>query len=215
MHSFGNLVLHVIDPVDLAVSKVARFSERDRDDIRELAGRGLIDPDRFAARAEEALAEGEARACPKAPFFGPRAPADALQRQDLPTAAALRQAKAGIAVLRRPRTSAASLKPPEIRLAAPFANGYEKLALCFPSGGIMNTKHTKLEAIVTDWINFSDNFSQYNRSGVYVFYAVKGDDKRPFYAGQSRPSQHGRENPARDFDSRPYVTTRWDARLRS
>ena len=43
MHRFGNLVLHVIDPVDLAVSKVARFSERDREDIRALAVRGLID----------------------------------------------------------------------------------------------------------------------------------------------------------------------------
>ena len=31
--------------------------------------------------------------------------------------------------LQRPRTSAASLNPPEIRLAAPFANGYEKWRL--------------------------------------------------------------------------------------
>ena len=55
IYRFDNIVLHVIDPVDLAVSKVARFSERDRSDIRELAEHGLIDPDVFAARAEEAL----------------------------------------------------------------------------------------------------------------------------------------------------------------
>ena len=55
VHRFDNMVLHVIDPVDLAVSKVARFSERDREDIRELAERGLIDPDTFAKRADAAL----------------------------------------------------------------------------------------------------------------------------------------------------------------
>ena len=53
--SFGNMVLHVIDPVDLAVSKVARFSERNREDIQALAERGLIDPDTFAKRSDEAL----------------------------------------------------------------------------------------------------------------------------------------------------------------
>ena len=55
VHRFDNIVLHVIDPVDLSVSKVARFSERDRSDIRALAEHGLINPDVFAARAEEAL----------------------------------------------------------------------------------------------------------------------------------------------------------------
>ena len=55
VHRFANLVLHVIDPVDLAVSKVARFSERDREDIRVLAVRGLIDPETFAMRLEEAF----------------------------------------------------------------------------------------------------------------------------------------------------------------
>ena len=54
-HRFDNIVLHVIDPVDLAVSKVARFSERDRNDIRALAELGLINPDVFARRADEAL----------------------------------------------------------------------------------------------------------------------------------------------------------------
>lgn len=52
---FGSMVLHVIDPVDLAVSKVARFSDRDREDIRALAESGLVDPEVFAERAEEAL----------------------------------------------------------------------------------------------------------------------------------------------------------------
>ena len=55
VHRFGDMVLHVINPVDLAVSKVARFSDHDREDIRALAERGLIDSDLFARRAEEAL----------------------------------------------------------------------------------------------------------------------------------------------------------------
>ena len=55
VHRFDNLVLHVIDPVDLAVSKVARFSERDREDIQVLAERGLIDPGTFAMRLKEAF----------------------------------------------------------------------------------------------------------------------------------------------------------------
>ena len=55
MHRFDNLLLHVIDPVDLAVSKVTRFSERDREDIQALAERGLIDPGTFAMRLEEAF----------------------------------------------------------------------------------------------------------------------------------------------------------------
>ena len=51
----GSMLLHVIDPVDLAVSKVARFSERDREDIRALAGLGPVDPEDFAGRGKEAL----------------------------------------------------------------------------------------------------------------------------------------------------------------
>ena len=51
----GNIVVHVIDPVDLAVSKVARFQDRDQADIRQLAARGLVDPDTFHVSAEEAL----------------------------------------------------------------------------------------------------------------------------------------------------------------
>ena len=55
VHWFDDMVLHVIDPVDLAVSNEARFTERDREDIQALAERGLIDPDAFAKRADEAL----------------------------------------------------------------------------------------------------------------------------------------------------------------
>lgn len=55
VHRFDNMVLHVIDPVDLAVSEAARFNERDREDIQALAERGLINPDTFARRLEEAI----------------------------------------------------------------------------------------------------------------------------------------------------------------
>ena len=51
----GDIVIHVIDPIDLAVSKVARFQDRDREDIRQLAKAGLVDPAVFAARVKEAL----------------------------------------------------------------------------------------------------------------------------------------------------------------
>ena len=42
LHRFDNIVLSVIDAVDLAVSKVARFSDRDREDIRALAQLDLV-----------------------------------------------------------------------------------------------------------------------------------------------------------------------------
>lgn len=51
----GDIAIHVMDPVDLAVSKVGRFQDRDRDDIRELASQGYIDPKVFKRRMEEAL----------------------------------------------------------------------------------------------------------------------------------------------------------------
>ena len=55
LHKFDNIVLVVIDAMDLAVSKVARFGERDRENIRALAQLGLVDMEVFASRAEEAL----------------------------------------------------------------------------------------------------------------------------------------------------------------
>lgn len=45
----------VLQPVDLAVSKLARFSEIDRDDIRKLAEDGLITARALRSRAEAAL----------------------------------------------------------------------------------------------------------------------------------------------------------------
>jgi hypothetical protein len=45
----------VLSPVDLAVAKLARFSDQDRDDIRLLAQKGLIDSAAVRKRAEEAL----------------------------------------------------------------------------------------------------------------------------------------------------------------
>ena len=47
--------VRVLSPVDLAVTKLARFADQDRDDIRLLAQKGLIDPAAVRKRAEEAL----------------------------------------------------------------------------------------------------------------------------------------------------------------
>jgi hypothetical protein len=45
----------VLSPLDLAVSKIARFSEQDRGDIETLARAGLIDAAALRARATEAV----------------------------------------------------------------------------------------------------------------------------------------------------------------
>lgn len=50
------LEVRVLSPLDLAVSKLARFGEQDRADIEDLARRGLIDAASLRARAEDALA---------------------------------------------------------------------------------------------------------------------------------------------------------------
>ena len=47
--------VRVLSPVDLAVSKLARFTEQDREDIELLAKKGLIDSASVRRRAEEAL----------------------------------------------------------------------------------------------------------------------------------------------------------------
>lgn len=47
--------IFVLQPVDLAVSKLARFSEIDREDIRELAKEGLVTANELRKRAEAAL----------------------------------------------------------------------------------------------------------------------------------------------------------------
>ena len=42
-------------PVDLAVSKIARFAQHDQEDMRALAHAGLITADEVRVRAEQAL----------------------------------------------------------------------------------------------------------------------------------------------------------------
>jgi hypothetical protein len=48
--------VHVLSPVDLAVSKIARFADNDKDDIAALVRLGLTDADEIEHRATSALA---------------------------------------------------------------------------------------------------------------------------------------------------------------
>lgn len=50
------LDVRVLSPVDLAVSKLARYADPDREDIKALARAGLLDSRELRRRAEEALA---------------------------------------------------------------------------------------------------------------------------------------------------------------
>lgn len=45
----------VLSPLDLAVSKIARFAENDKEDIRTLAAMGLVSPAQLQKRGEEAF----------------------------------------------------------------------------------------------------------------------------------------------------------------
>ena len=45
----------MLAPVDLAVSKIARFQDHDREDIAELVRCGLVTADEIDQRAREAL----------------------------------------------------------------------------------------------------------------------------------------------------------------
>lgn len=47
--------VRVLSPVDLAVSKLARFTDQDREDLEILAKRGLVDSASLRKRAAEAL----------------------------------------------------------------------------------------------------------------------------------------------------------------
>lgn len=47
--------LHVLSPLDLAVSKIARFADNDKDDIAELVRLGLTTADEIEQRATSAL----------------------------------------------------------------------------------------------------------------------------------------------------------------
>ena len=49
------LTLAVLSPIDLAVSKLARFQDQDRQDILALAQRGLLNGPALRQRAQEAL----------------------------------------------------------------------------------------------------------------------------------------------------------------
>ena len=49
------LVVKLLTPLDLAVSKLSRFSEQDQQDIRALAREGLIDAAQLRKRARDAL----------------------------------------------------------------------------------------------------------------------------------------------------------------
>jgi hypothetical protein len=51
----GVLDVRILTPIDLAVSKLGRFSEQDRADIAALARRGLVDTSDLERRALEAL----------------------------------------------------------------------------------------------------------------------------------------------------------------
>lgn len=51
----GSIRVNVLTPVDLAVSKIARLADNDREDIRELVVLGLTDAGAIEARATEAL----------------------------------------------------------------------------------------------------------------------------------------------------------------
>ena len=47
--------VRLLSPVDLAVSKLARFAEHDQDDIKALAAEGLLNSKDLKKRAQEAL----------------------------------------------------------------------------------------------------------------------------------------------------------------
>jgi len=50
-----NFSVEVLDVVDVVVSKLKRFNQSDKNDIRAMADRGLVDHERFIARFEAAL----------------------------------------------------------------------------------------------------------------------------------------------------------------
>lgn len=51
----GQIRVSVLSPVDLAVSKIARLADNDREDIRELVRLGLTNANAIEARANEAI----------------------------------------------------------------------------------------------------------------------------------------------------------------
>ena len=53
--SLEYIKLHILSPLDLAVSKIARFADNDKDDIAALVHRGLTTADEIEQRATSAL----------------------------------------------------------------------------------------------------------------------------------------------------------------
>lgn len=51
----AHIRLHVLSPVDLAVSKIARYADNDKDDIAALVRQGLTSADAIEERANSAL----------------------------------------------------------------------------------------------------------------------------------------------------------------
>lgn len=51
-----NIRVHVLSPVDLAISKIARFADNDKEDIRALARLKLIHSEQIDERARSAMA---------------------------------------------------------------------------------------------------------------------------------------------------------------
>lgn len=51
----GRIIAKVISPVDLAVSKVSRFADNDKEDIKQLSINSLIDYSFFEKRCKESL----------------------------------------------------------------------------------------------------------------------------------------------------------------
>ncbi|MBR8426218.1 DUF6036 family nucleotidyltransferase [Burkholderia cenocepacia] len=51
----GQIRVNVLSPVDLAVSKIARLADNDREDIRQLVRLGLTNADEIEKRASEAI----------------------------------------------------------------------------------------------------------------------------------------------------------------
>ena len=55
IHRYGKLKVHIIAPIDIVLMKLTRFSEEDREDIKELISRGLIDPSQLIKLAYDAM----------------------------------------------------------------------------------------------------------------------------------------------------------------
>jgi hypothetical protein len=53
--SIGCIDVYIMTAIDLAVSKIGRWQDRDQEDIAALSLQGLLDPEEIKQRAQEAL----------------------------------------------------------------------------------------------------------------------------------------------------------------